>query len=65
MNVCKICYTYKNIEDKACVKCWINDDSHYICNECYRKESQRRKDNGFDYPNECLFCRPIPKKLKI
>tara|TARA_Y100001970_G_C14076218_1_gene772144 strand:+ start:609 stop:818 length:210 start_codon:yes stop_codon:yes gene_type:complete len=65
MEMCNICYFYINIEDKAICKCWSDDiNKHFICDECYKKESERRKINGFDYPNECMLCKPIPKRLR-
>ena len=63
MTECKICYKNINTDNIACLKCWGDVTEHIICKMCYQRESQRRKDNGFDYPNECLLCRPHQPRI--
>ena len=63
MDECKICYSNITNDQRAHIKCFADSGQHFICNTCYMRESERRKQNGFDYPNECFICKPHSKRL--
>jgi len=62
---CMICAENKPIiEIASTLKCWADEECHTICIECMGRENDRRKNNGFNTPNECIICKPLQERIE-